>query len=182
VNLYSQGPARGVALGGDGARYGSEVWWRRKQARRSLAEEGVKKQYGSDLIDDRGTLLAARFALARDTGAVKKTVGLRGGETLVKQMDADAGMPFPKSFGQTMALERLWTKRSGRVERQADDQVVDSILANNASDVLQVGTQVGAIKGEERLRCVAEWVGESETDATITDVEGKSPVCGLSEL
>ena len=64
------------------------------------------------------------------------------------------------------------------MERVADEEDFDFVLADEAGDGFEVGAQGGAVEGEERLRGEAKGVGDGETDAAVTDVERESAGMG----
>ena len=59
------------------------------------------------------------------------------------------------------------------MERVADEEDFDLVLADEAGDGFEVGAEGGAVEGEERLGGEAEGIGDGETDAAVTDVESE---------
>jgi len=102
-------------------------------------------------------------------------VSFCGGETLIDEVETEAGVLVPHSLGKGLNFDRLRAEFARGVERKADHELGYGVLAQNASDGLQVGPQVGAMKGKERLRGVAERIRDGEPDAPVTDIEGQNP-------
>lgn len=80
-------------------------------------------------------------------------------------------MRLAKLGGECLGLCRLRACGAVGVERVADDEDFDVVLADEAGDGLEVGAERGAVEGEERLRGEAEGVGDGEADAAVANVE-----------
>ena len=100
-------------------------------------------------------------------------MGFAGGEALVEQMVGEGGVGLEEGGGKGLRFDRLWAGTAVGVERFADDEGGDLVLADPAGDGLEVGAQGRAVDGEERLCGEAERVGDGEADAAIADVEGE---------
>jgi hypothetical protein len=74
-------------------------------------------------------------------------------------------------LGEGLGLGSLRALVAGHVERIADDGFGDGVLTKDAGYGLHVGSTVGAVQGEERLRGEAEGIGEGDTDAAVADIE-----------
>jgi len=100
---------------------------------------------------------------------------LLGGVTLVEEEVSESGVSLLEGLGEGVGLGGLGAGAAVGVERVADDQDFDLVLADEAGDGLEVGAEVGfggrTVEGEERLRGEAEGVGDGEADAAIADVE-----------
>lgn len=64
------------------------------------------------------------------------------------------------------------------MERVANEEGFDFVLADEAGDGFEVGAERGAVEGEERLGGEAEGVGDGETDAAVADVESEDAGLG----
>jgi hypothetical protein len=98
-------------------------------------------------------------------------VGVVGGEALVKEVVDEAGVSLLESLGEGLGLGGLGAGRAVGVEWIADEEDVDFVLADEAGDGLKIGTEGGAVEGEEGLGGETEGVGDGETDAAVADVE-----------
>jgi len=138
-----------------------------------LQEEG-----GCYLIDDVFAVEAGGAAGgARGvTGGVEEGVGVVGGEALVEQVVGEVGVGFAKSGSEGLGLGGLRAWRSVGVERIADEEDFDVVLADEACDGFEVGAQGGAMNGEKRLGDEAEGIGDGEADAAVADVQGEGAV------
>ena len=104
-------------------------------------------------------------------GGVEQGVGLLGGVALVEQMVGERGMGFSKGRGEGLRFSCLGAGGAVGVERVSDEEDFDAVLTNEAGDGFEVGTERGAVDGEEGLRDQAERVGDGETDAAVANVE-----------
>ena len=64
------------------------------------------------------------------------------------------------------------------MERVADEEDFDVVLADEAGDGFEVGAEGGAVEGEEGLGGETERVGDGETDAAVANVERESAGMG----
>ena len=83
-------------------------------------------------------------------------------------------MSFLQGLGEGLGFGGLWAGRAVGVERVANQEGLDFVLADEASDGFEVRSERGAVKGEERLGGETEGVGDGETDAAVADVERES--------
>jgi hypothetical protein len=104
-------------------------------------------------------------------GCVEDGVGVVGGETLVEEMVGEGGMSFLQGLSEGLGFGRLWAGPAVGVEGIADEEDLDLVLANEASDGFEVGAESGAVESEERLCGEAEGVGDGETDSAVANVE-----------
>ena len=113
-------------------------------------------------------------------------VGFAGGETLIDEMNGEVGVGggevVAKSGDEGEGFGGLRAGGAFGVERVADDEGGDVVLADEAGDGFEVGAEVGfgsgAVEGEERLGGEAEGVREGEADAAVADVEGEDAGLG----
>ncbi len=139
-----------------------------------VGEKGFEQEGGSYLVDEvltveaLGGLLA--FAMA-GVAEVEEIVGFAGGEAFVEQMVREGGVLREKGSGEGFGLFRLRAPGTIGVQGKTDDEGMDFVLADEASDGFEVGGEPGAVEGEERLGGEAETVGDGEADAAIADVE-----------
>jgi hypothetical protein len=127
-------------------------------------EPGLQNEDGCNLIDD---------ALATDgcvASVVEMAMGLGGGEPLVPEVDCDSELSA-NLFCKSLGLSGLRALISRHIKRVANYRLGDGVLAEDAGDGLHVGSAVGAVQGEERLRGEAEGIGESDADAAVAYVE-----------
>jgi len=100
-------------------------------------------------------------------------VGFLGGVTLVEEMVGERGVGGAEFGGEGLGFGGLGAGGAVGVERVADEEDLYAVLADEAGDGFEVGAEVGAVDGEERLRGEAEGVGEGEADAAVADVESQ---------
>jgi hypothetical protein len=139
-----------------------------KEGRIGDGEEALEEEDGGDLVDE---VLAVEAVLMAGAGA-EKGVGVVGGEALVEEVEGESGVLFPQGVGEGEGLGGLRAWAAVGVERVADDQNFDVVLADEAGYGFQVGAELGAMHGEERLGGEAEGVGDGEADAFVAYVEG----------
>jgi hypothetical protein len=101
----------------------------------------------------------------------EKSVSVMGGEALVEKMVGKSGMGFAEGFSENDRFEGLRAVRAVCMEWVADDEDLDTVLADEASDSFEVGALAGAVEGKERLRGETKRVSDRKTDALVTDVE-----------
>ncbi len=130
-------------------------------------EEGLQDEDGGELVDDGAAVAAGGVA-----GGVEMAVGLGGGEALVPEVDGEAEVGA-ELLGEGLRLGGLWALVAGHVQGIADDGFGGGVLAQDAGDGFHVGAGVGAVQGEERLRGVAERVGDGDADAAVANIEGE---------
>jgi hypothetical protein len=94
-----------------------------------------------------------------------------GGEALVEEMVGKGGVGFLESVGEGLGFGGLGAGRAVGVQRIADEEDFDFVLADEAGDGFEIGSERGAVEGEAGLRGKAEGVGDGETDAAVADVE-----------
>ena len=94
-----------------------------------------------------------------------------GGEALVEEMVGESGMGFLEGLGEGLGFGGLGAGGAVGVERIADEEDFDFVLADESGDGFEIGAERGAVEGEEGLRGEAEGVGDGETDAAVADVE-----------
>ena len=87
-------------------------------------------------------------------------MGVVGGEALVEEMVGEGGVGFAEGLGEGLGLGGLRAGRSVGVERVADEDGFDVVLADEAGDGLEVRSEGGAVEREERLGGEAERVGD----------------------
>ena len=92
------------------------------------------------------------------------------GETLVEEMVDECGMSFAKCGSKGLCFGSLRTGCAIGVERIADDEDLDFVLADEAGDSFEVGAEGGAVESEEGLSGEAEGVCNGETDAAVAYV------------
>jgi len=77
---------------------------------------------------------------------------LLGGVTLVEEEVSESGVSLLEGQGEGVGLGGLGAGAAVGVERVADDQKVDLVLADKAGDGLEVGAEIGfggrAVEGE----------------------------------
>jgi hypothetical protein len=151
-----------------------EVWV--GQERRFVAgEKAFEQDRGGDLVDEvfavDGFAMTAACGAGVMAGGVKQSVGLLGSVALVEQMVGERGMRFSEGSGEGLCFGGLRAGCAVCVERVSDDEDFDAVLADEAGDGFEVGTERSAVDREERLRDQAERVGDGETDAAVANVE-----------
>ena len=101
-------------------------------------------------------------------------VGFGGGQALVPQMHGEAELGA-QLLGELLRLGRLRALVAGHVQRIADDRLGDGVLAQKARDRLHVGAvaplPASPVQGEERLRGVAQRVGDGDANAPVAYIK-----------
>lgn len=136
-------------------------------------EEALEEEGGGDLIDD---VFAVKTSGAADgtwsvAGGVEESMGVVGGEALVKEMMGEGRMGFLQCLCESLGLGGLRAGCAVGVKRVADEKNLDLVLADEAGDGFEVGAQSCAVEGEKRLSGETEGVGDSEADAAVAYVE-----------
>ena len=103
---------------------------------------------------------------------MKMAVRLAGGEPLVGEMDGQAEGDA-EILGEGLGLAGLRTDLAGHVERVANDDLGDGMLADDAAEGFDVGVGRAAMQGEERLHGQSEGIGDGEANAFAADVQGE---------
>jgi hypothetical protein len=151
-------------------------------------EPALKDEGGGKLID-----FAAGSSARVVAGDLEGGVGLGGGETLVPEVDCEAGaICSGRAFGRLgwdseglgfgdESLELVYkavdalglaAAVSGKVQRIADDDTGAAVAARKTEDRALIAAGLGSLDGEERLRD-AERVGECDTDAARAYIEAE---------
>jgi hypothetical protein len=148
-----------------------------KQGGAGGGEEALEEEGGGDLIDDVFAVEAGGAAggAARGMGGVARQiqegVGVVGGEAFVEEVVDEGGVGLFERLSEGLGLGGLGAGRAVGVERIADEEDFDLVLADEASNGFEIGAEGGAVQGEEGLGGEAEGVGDGETDAAVADVE-----------
>jgi hypothetical protein len=129
-------------------------------------EERLQDENGGNLVDD-----SLALATCGVSACVEMAVGLGGREALVPKMHGEAELGA-EVFGEGLGFGGLRTLVAGHVKRIADDCFCYVVLAQDTGDGLQVRAAGGAVQGEQRLRGVAQRVGDGDADAPVAYVEG----------
>ena len=148
----------------------------------AVGEKGFEKEDGGDLIDE--VLAVDRLAMGAAGGAgvvaggVEEGMGFEGGEALVEQVVLHIRVLRAEGFSEGAGFSGLWAEGAVGVERVADYDGGDGVLAKEAGDGLEVGACCGPVDREEGLRCEVELVGEGEADAAIAYVQRENAAGG----
>ena len=114
---------------------------------------------------------------ARPGAGTEEGVGVVGGEALVEEVEGEGGVrwadEFKQGVGEGRGLGGLRAWGAVGVEGVADEEGFYFVLADEAGDGFEVGAEMGAMEGEERLRGEAEGVGDGEADALVAYVKGE---------
>ena len=139
-------------------------------------KEAFEEECGGDLVDDVFAVEAGGMAGGTGgvAGEIEEGVGVVGGETLVEKMVGEGGVSLLQSLGEGLGFGGLGAGGAVGVERVADEEDFDVVLADEAGDGFEVGAEGGAVEGEERLGGESEGVGDGETDAAVAYVERES--------
>lgn len=101
-------------------------------------------------------------------------VGIPCGQALVEQVMLELGMGLLQRRREGLRLFGLWAQSAVRMQRVADHDNLDLVLAQEASDGFQVGTKIRAVQRKQRLRGHAERVRDGQADALITNIQSES--------
>ena len=137
-------------------RGGLGVGIRQKGGTGEGGEVGFEDEGGGYLVDE---VLLVEAAGAAGAGA-EEGVGFVGCEALVEEMVGERGVGFLEGLGEGQCFEGLGAGCAVGVQGVADDEGFDVVLADEAGDGFEVGAEVGAVEGEERLRGEAEGIGD----------------------
>lgn len=85
-------------------------------------------------------------------GLVEQMVRVAGGEALVDEVVLQRGVSVAKSGGKCLCFERLWACAAIIMQWVADQQDLHFVLAKEARNGFEVGTERGAVESEERAR------------------------------
>ncbi len=136
-----------------------------------MGEEGFEEERGGDLVNLVEAGEAAGCVAAGGTGLVEEGVGFARGEAFIEEMVREGGVFGEESGGEGVGLCRLRARGAVGVEGIAEEEGADFVFADETGDGFKVGTEVGAMEGEEGLRGEAETVGDGEADASVADIE-----------
>jgi hypothetical protein len=123
---------------------GQEVW-------SAGREEAFQDEDGGDLVDE---VLTVDTVFTAGT-VPEKGVGVVCGQALVEEMVGECGVCFAKSVGKGDGFDGLRAGCAVGVERVADDDDLDIVLADEPGDGFKVGSRGGSVESEERLRSEA---------------------------
>ncbi len=129
-------------------------------------EPVLKDHDGRDLIDDSLAFRPRRVAL----GIQQLMRGVRG-EPLVPQVHRQHRV-LAKSLGKLLHPLALWADFAGHVQRIADNNGLDAMLAQEASNVTHFLAEMRAPKGQQRTRD-AERVRERNAHAAIAHIQAQ---------
>jgi len=100
---------------------------------------------------------------------MQMSVGLRGGEALVPQVDGQ-GKSGAQGLGEGLGSFGLGAKVAGHVQRVADDDGRAAELAEEAAEGFQVLFVVFADEGEHGLSGEAQLVRDGDADAPAAKI------------
>jgi len=75
--------------------------------------------------------------------------------------------------GEQANFFRLRAFGSAHAEGQADDDFFDLVVADELSEIFQIGAFVLAVKGFQALRCYSQGIGDGDADAAGANVEAE---------
>ena len=107
-------------------------------------------------------------------GLVEQMVRVAGGEALVDEVVLERGVSLAKGGGEGLRFERLRAYCAVIMQWVADQQDLHFVLAKEARNGFEIGTERGAVECEERARGKAELIGDGQADALVADVECES--------
>lgn len=171
-----------IRAGSLGVSVGVRVWEQRWLV---AGEEAFEQQRRGNLVDE--VFAVDRLAVAPACGAgavsggIQQGVGLKRGQPLVEQMVCKRGMLLAHGGGKGQGLGGLGAGRAVGVERIADHDSRDLVLANEPGYGLQVGPERGAMQREERLGRKTQRISYGKTDAAVADVERENARGSLHE-
>jgi len=126
--------------------------------RAAKLHECLQNEYRCQLVDDFGLATSAHVGLA------EQSVGLHGGEALVKQVDRQLE-PRPKFRGEGFDFVRLNTMLAAHAEWQPHHDLPDSVLLDGAAQMIKIVLLVGAVQRGQALGRQAKFVGYGQPDA-----------------
>lgn len=129
-------------------------------------EETLQNQHRSDLVDD--------FPMFREgaSGGVQVPMGLGRGEALIPEVNGERE-GLAEGLGKEVGFGGLRADIAGHIEGVADDDGGAAEFALQAAEGFEVLTHVFADKGENRLGGEAEFVGDSDADAAVSEIEAQ---------
>jgi hypothetical protein len=129
-------------------------------------EEVLQNQHCGDLVDD------LAMAGKRTSGGVEVTVSLSGREALVPEMDWK-GKGFTKGLGESVGFCCLGAEVAGHIEGVSQDDGRAAKSAKEAAERPEVLFRISADEGEDGLGGETKLVGDSHTDAAVSEIEAQ---------
>jgi hypothetical protein len=142
-----------------------------------LIDERLQDEGCGDLVDD------AAMVLADVAGLIEYLVGFARGEALVPQVNGQAG-ERAKLGGECLRFDGLRADVAGEVDGVANNYADDAEAAAEAGERTEIfsgnaGCWATPFQGEDWLGGEAEFVGDSDADAAVADVESEIAGDGL---
>ena len=129
-------------------------------------QKALQYQYGSDLVHD--LAMSGKGA----AGGVKVPVGFRRCQALVPEVHGQ-GKSGAEPFREGVGFGGLGTQVAGHVQGIAEDDPGAAVFAEQAAKGFQVGFRVSAKQGQNRLRGEAQFIGDGDTDAAVSEIESE---------
>ena len=131
----------------------------------------LQDEDGGDLVDD-----CAVFG-SRPAGGMKMTVSLGGGQTLIPEVNGQAGL-LGQNLGKSLCFHGLRAEIAGHVKWISDHDLGAGKPADHPLQRFQILTAVGADEGEHWLRGHAHRIRDGNPDAAVADIEPKQAIGG----
>src|SRR5260370_41507038 len=81
----------------------------------------------------------------------------------------------PQIFRKRLGLSRLRTLVPGHIQRIPYNDLRNPMLPQHTTHRLEIGPAVGAVQRKQRLRRIAQRVGDSEADPPVPHIEPHYP-------
>jgi hypothetical protein len=124
----------------------------------------LQDENGGNLVDN-----LAMFA-AGAAGGVQMAMSFGGGQTLIPEVDGQAGLPS-QNLRKGLSLYGLRAKVPGHVEGISNHDLGAGEPADDPLERFEVLAAVGPNQGEHRLRGQAHGIGDGDPDTAVANVE-----------
>src|SRR5581483_2126771 len=105
-----------------------------------------------------------------EIGLAEEAVGLGGGQAFVPEVDWEFEVPA-EIFGEGLDLFCLDALRTAHAQGEADYDLLDVVLPDQAVEVGEIILLVSAMQGFQTLRGDAKWIGDGNSDSPCPDIK-----------
>jgi hypothetical protein len=131
-------------------------------------QKRLQNQHRRHLVNDP---LAPHGGVSR---LIQMPVSLGSRQPLVPQMDRH-GKLRPQVLGKGLCLGSLWALVAGHIKRIAHHGFRHSMLAQDTGQPLEISAPVRPMQCKQRLRRIAQRVGDGQPDPPVAHIEPQNP-------